>query len=187
MRIGWVLLSIGLFVAGCSKPDRYVLQCALGDIELEVYPARAPITVKNFKRYVKQSDFSGAEFFRVVHLDNQPDDSIKIEVIQGSFIAEERAFDPIAHETTDETGILHKDGVVSMARLAPGTAAWTFFICVNDQPALDYGGKRNPDGQGFAAFGKVVKGMDVVRAIQRGATDHQTLVEPVPIYAIRRL
>src|SRR5262249_16023380 len=91
---------------------------------------------------------------------------------------------PIAHETTDKTGILHKDGVISMARLQPGSASSEFFICVGGQPELDFGGKRNPDGQGFAAFGKVIEGMDVVRKIQQQPAKDQYLLSPVKITAV---
>jgi peptidyl-prolyl cis-trans isomerase A (cyclophilin A) len=90
----------------------------------------------------------------------------------------ETSLPPIAHETTTQTGILHKDGVISMARLEPGTATSEFFICVGDQPELDFGGKRNPDGQGFAAFGRVIKGMEVVRRIQQ-QPDKKQFLDPV--------
>ena len=171
----------------CSTNENmYVIETEKGDITFEVYPEKAPVTVANFIKYFKQGNFDSANFFRVVRLDNQPDDSIRIEVIQGLFVPEERTLDPIEHETTEMTGILHKDGVVSMARFGPGTASYSFFICVNDQPQLDFGGMRNPDGQGFATFGKVIDGMDVVREIQAGETDHQTLKDPVVISNFRK-
>ena len=97
---------------------------------------------------------------------------------------EGQALPPIAHEITEVTGILHKDAIVSMARMGPGTAATDFFICIGDQPELDYGGKRNPDGQGFAAFGKVLEGMDVVRAIHQQPVDKQRLAPPIPIHRV---
>jgi peptidyl-prolyl cis-trans isomerase A (cyclophilin A) len=83
------------------------------------------------------------------------------------------------HENTEQTGILHQDGVISMVRNEPGSASSDFFICINDQPELDFGGKRNPDGVGFAAFGKVLKGMNVVRKIQTMSDDGQYLVQDV--------
>jgi peptidyl-prolyl cis-trans isomerase A (cyclophilin A) len=85
------------------------------------------------------------------------------------------------------TGLRHLDGTLSMARIAPGTAGSAFFICIGDQPDLDFGGRRNPDGQGFAAFGRVAEGMDVVRAIFKKAektTDH--LSSPIPILSVSR-
>jgi peptidyl-prolyl cis-trans isomerase A (cyclophilin A) len=121
-------------------------------------------------------------------MDNQPNDAIKIEVIQGGlgYRPSELRLPAIAHETTEKTGILHKNGVISMARSNPGTASSEFFICVNDQPDLDFGGKRNPDGQGFAAFGKVIKGMDVVKKIQTQASERQRLTAVVKIHTIAR-
>lgn len=169
-----------------------------GDMTLELYPQKAPITVKNFLRHVDDKLYDGATFYRVVRMDNQQQNNIKIEVIQGGIDPKISPFAPIKHETTKDTGILHKDGVISMARDKPGSATAEFFICLNDQPDLDYGGLRNPDGQGFATFGKVVSGMDVVRNIQKmktnmpkGAklefTSGQILSAPVIIKTIRRV
>ena len=154
-----------------------------GVIEFELYPDRAPITVANFLRYLDAGYYRNSSFYRVVRMDNQPNNEVRIEVIQGgmgvgaydSEIAP--VFSPIAHETTKMSGLSHVDGALSMARLAPGSATSEFFICVNDQPSLDFGGGRNPDGQGFAVFGRVTRGMDVVRDIQAGSTD-----APVPGY-----
>jgi peptidyl-prolyl cis-trans isomerase A (cyclophilin A) len=122
-------------------------------------------------------------------MDNQPNDSIKIEVIQGGLGFDESPLSlaPIEHETTDITGILHKDGVLSMARNEPGSASSEFFICIRNQPELDFGDQRNPDGQGFAAFGKVIEGMDVVRKIQSQPDEKQMLIEPISILQISKL
>ena len=90
-------------------------------------------------------------------------------------------------ETTKQTGLHHTNGTISMARGAPASATSSFFICINDQPSLDFGGKRNPDGQGFAAFGKVTKGMDVVKKIQQLYPDQgQYFKPPVTIISIDR-
>ena len=115
----------------------------------------------------------------------------------GSRSVRSKTLPPIAHETTEETGLLHVDGAVSIARAEPGTgSAGAFFICVGDNPSLDYGGERNPDKQGFAVFGQVVEGMDVVRAIQALPADAPTefeyfegqlLREPVEIVSARRV
>jgi peptidyl-prolyl cis-trans isomerase A (cyclophilin A) len=94
---------------------------------------------------------------------------------------------PIVHESTEKTGFLHTDGVISMARSEPGTASSEFFICVGDQPELDFEGKRNPDGQGFAAFGRVMQGMDVVRVIHEQSADEQMLVSPVRVISVKRV
>ena len=162
----------------------YLIKTEIGDIKFEVYPEKAPISVANFFKYVELANYDSANFHRVVRMDNQPNDSIRIEVIQGTFTGRGNSFGPIPHETTNNIGLLHKDGTVSMARGNPGTASTSFFICINDQPELDFGGKRNPDGQGFAAFGQVIEGMDVVKQIQSGDTDYQTLKKKIRINQI---
>jgi len=168
-----------------SNP-RVLIETELGEIELEIYRDRAPVTAANFLRYVKENRFRGATFYRTVTPDNQPHNDVKIEVIQGGLgeDPEGLALPPIEHETTDRTCVLHKDGTISMARSAPGTAASEVFICIGDQPELDFGGKRNPDGQGFAAFGRVANGMEVVREIHAQPADGQYLNPPVKITGV---
>lgn len=158
-----------------------------GEIQVRVCPKKAPVTAGNFLSYVEAGLYDGTTFFRVVTPQNQPKDRVRIEVIQGGDVDEKKCFPPIVHETTPMTGLKHVDGAISMARDAPGTARSSFFICVNDQPELDFGGRRNPDGQGFAVFGLVVKGMEVVRRIQRLEADGQTLNRPVKILSISRV
>jgi peptidyl-prolyl cis-trans isomerase A (cyclophilin A) len=153
--------------------------------------ARAPITAANFLRYVDAGFYNGGRFHRTVRRvpDNQPYNLVKIEVLQVG-VDPERAkqmFAPIPLERTRITGLLHKDGTVSMARLGPDSATGDFFICLGDQPELDFGGRRNPDGQGFAAFGRVVRGMDVVRKIHAAKADGQALAPPIRILSARRL
>jgi peptidyl-prolyl cis-trans isomerase A (cyclophilin A) len=118
---------------------------------------------------------------------NQPDNEVKIEVIQGGLGNDERGLGlpPIVHETTAQTGLRHLDGSISMARVEPGTASSEFFICVGDQPELDFGGTRNPDGQGFAVFGRVAVGMEVVRAIQEQPAEGQWLAPEIKITEVR--
>lgn len=159
-----ILFSVVLVSA--QKNVTCLVKTALGNITVELYPSKAPITVANFLKYVDAHLYDSTSFFRSVTLQNQPDKKLKIEVIQGGNVDSTKEFSPIALETTAITGILHQNGTISMARGAPATATSSFFICINDQPSLDFGGLRNPDGQGFAAFGKVVKGMDVVKKIQ---------------------
>ncbi|MYE33335.1 MAG: peptidylprolyl isomerase [Gemmatimonadales bacterium] len=169
--------------APAGDPIRVVVETELGAFELEVDVDRAPVTAANFLRYVDGGFYDGGTFFRTVHADNQPDDSVRIAVVQGGRNPEMDAesFPPIPLERTSETGLRHEDGTVSMARGGPDTATQSFFICISDQPSLDFGGMRNPDGQGFAAFGRVVAGMDVVRAIHRAPYDAQQLTPPVRI------
>ena len=132
--------------------------------------------------------YDGGQFHRTVTMDNQPDDSVRIEVIQASVNEEfaEQGFDPIPMERTSVTGLRHVDGAISMARGQPDSATSSFFFCINDQPSLDFGGNRNPDLQGFAAFGMVVSGMDVVRTIQGQPVEAQALTPPVRITSVRR-
>jgi len=165
-----------------------LIKTDFGNIKVEIFAEQAPITATNFLRYVDAGMFKGASFYRAVRLDNQPNNSVKIEVIQGGleFSEAKKPYPPILHETTDKTGILHQDGTISMARLAPGSADSEFFICVGDQPELDFGGKRNPDGQGFAAFGRVIEGQDVVRKIQQQPDEGQILKQRVFIKDIER-
>ncbi|MBD2756139.1 peptidylprolyl isomerase [Spirosoma validum] len=164
------LLSLCLFFSTASA-QRVLLETETGRIVLELYADKAPGTVANFLRYVDDKRYDGATFYRVVRLDNQANSPVKIEVIQGGLRTDTtRMFPPIAQETTQKTGLKHLDGTLSMARGTPASGASEFFICINPQPELDFGGKRNPDGQGFAAFGRVIEGMDVVRKIQQGET-----------------
>jgi peptidyl-prolyl cis-trans isomerase A (cyclophilin A) len=192
IRKPWLLI-LGLVcvfgLTAAAENPRVEMTTDLGDILIEIFLDQAPITAGNFLRYVDEERFAGAVFYRVVSMDNQPNNDIRIEVIQGGlgYGRSPGRLDPIAHETTEQTGILHKDGTISMARSNPGTASSEFFICVNDQPSLDFGGMRNPDGQGFAAFGRVIKGMDIVRAIQNKPSERQMLTEPVKIQSIRRI
>ena len=179
------ILAFALPSAAADDP-LVLIRTEAGDIVVEVDPVKAPVTAANFLRYVDAGLYDGATFHRTVTLANQPNEAVRIEVIQGGQLAEDKEFPPIAHETTAATGLRHVDGAVSMARSKPGSAASSFFICVNDQPDLDFGGRRNPDGQGFAAFGRVVKGMDVVRAIQARPADGQRLSPPVKIISVRR-
>ena len=169
-------------------PVRVVVETDMGTFELDVDIDRAPVTAANFLRYVDGGHYDGGAFHRTVHAENQPNDSIRIAVVQGgrNRDAAADAFPPIALERTSETRILHTDGAVSMARGGPDTATHSFFICIGDQPSLDFGGMRNPDGQGFAAFGTVVAGMDVVRAIHEAPYEGQQLAPPVGIVRVYR-
>lgn len=173
-----------------SKTVRALIQTELGDIEIEIETERAPGSAENFLKYVDAGHYDGGRFHRTVKLDpdNQPNNQIKIEVIQAGVNPEKdkQGFPPIKLERTSVTGLKHKDGVVSMARLGPDTATSDFFICVGNQPELDFGGKRNPDGQGFAAFGRVVKGMEVVKKIHQSPVEAQRLTPPIKISSIRR-
>jgi len=189
-----ILLSF-ISVANADEGTvRITMATSQGDIEIDLYMDKAPITAGNFLQLADGEHLDGTSFYRVVTYEND-NGNPKIEVIQGGRGDEESPFPPIDHETTEQTGILHKDGVISMARGDVGTASSEFFICIGDQPGLDYGNVRNPDEQGFAAFGKVVSGMDVARRINQSPADApsdsdytrgQILTEPVDIVSVRR-
>ncbi len=170
------------------------MQTSLGAVELELYPEKAPITVANFLQLVDGGHLDGATFYRTVSPQNDNGDPV-IAVIQGGIGDAESPFPPIEHETTLQSGLPHVDGSLSMARAEVGTATTEFFICIGEQPALDFDGTRNADGQGFAVFGQVLAGMDVVHAIHQAPADaptefeysqNQLINEPVVIESIRR-
>jgi len=188
-----MLSSVSLLVLSCStqrQEQRNVfvhIETELGGIEVAIDLKRAPVTAKNFLEYVHSGHFEGGQFHRTVTLDNQPDNDILIEVIQASVNRDfrEHGSEPIPLERTSVTGLKHLDGTVSMARGGPDTATSSFFICIGDQPSLDFGGMRNPDGQGFAAFGRVTNGMDAVRQIQQAPAEGQSLTPSVRILSMR--
>ena len=184
------ILSVFLFVqtglAAAANPLVRIVT-SVGKFDLEITLDKAPLSAANFLRYVDAKLYDGTAFFRTVTMANQPDNPVKIEVIQGGDVPEDKAFPAIAHETTAQSGLRHLDGSVSMARANPGSASSSFFICLGDQPELDFGGRRNPDGQGFAVFGQVLAGMEVVRQIHSSPHDKQSLIPPVTILTIRRL
>ncbi|MFC1493110.1 peptidylprolyl isomerase [candidate division KSB1 bacterium] len=166
-----------------------IIKTDLGEIEVEIYHDRAPVTTANFLRYVDAGLYKDGSFYRTVTPDNDTN-PVDIEVIQGGtrWNSEVRGkgFPAIKHETTNVTKVIHLDGTISMARSEPGTASSEFFICIGDQPELDYEGSRNKDGKGFSAFGRVIKGMDVVRNIHRQPAEGQTLNPLVMILEVVR-
>jgi peptidyl-prolyl cis-trans isomerase A (cyclophilin A) len=187
----FIILGLIACCLSCGRSDNdnvsVVIMTELGDIHASLDLKHAPLTSSNFLRYVDNHLFDSSCFYRVVRMDNQPDNPVKIEVIQGGrYENETGGFPPIAHETTMMTGIRHRNGTISMARAEPGTASSEFFICIGNQKELDFGGRRNPDGQGFAAFGRVTEGMDVVKRIQAIKSAGQYPEHPVLIFRIRR-
>lgn len=195
MRVSRHILAFVLMLGtsvGLADALRIQIETGAGAITVELYPDKAPVTVANFLKYLDGGFYDGGEFVRTVRADNQPNNPVKIGVIQAfgnPWLAATQADSqtPIPLERTRDTGLRHLDGTISMARGAPDTATTEFFICIGAQPELDFGGRRNPDGQGFAAFGRVVEGMDVVRQIQQQPAVEQALLRPVRILAIRRL
>ena len=141
------------------------LQTSEGTIVLALEKQRAPITTANFLRYVDQKKLDGVTFYRTVKV------TPTIGFIQGGTSNDpKRTLPPIKHEPSSSTGVHNVDGTIAMARSAPGTASGDFFILVGDEPTMDADPKATGDNQGFAAFGHVVEGMDVVRHIMDAAT-----------------
>ena len=191
--------------SSAAAPVVVVFETELGNIEISVDPQQAPITAANFLKYVDQGFYDGGEFHRAIRPDNEVRSDAPIQVVQARInpARASEGFPPIPLERTSITGLKHLDGTVSMARdvtptrSGPDTATSGFFICIGDQPSLDDGGQRAPDKLGFAAFGKVVSGMDVARKIQEKPTPKdapatklaakgQTLVPTVKIIRAHR-
>ena len=184
-------LLVGVSAVAAQNGPRVIIETEWGEIEIEIDTVHSPVTGNNFMRYVDGGYYTNGAFSRTVRSDNQPNDSVRITVVQANVgqSATRQVFPPIPLERTSVTGLRHRDGAISMARAGPDTATASFFICIGDQPALDFGGNRNLDGQGFAAFGHVVGGMDVVRRINAapaGGATGQTLVPPIRIVGARR-
>jgi peptidyl-prolyl cis-trans isomerase A (cyclophilin A) len=179
----FLVLGMSLTLTGRAAEVRILMETEAGNIEFAVDPDRAPATVANFLRYIDAGRYDSGRFHRTVRTspDNQPQSAVKIDVIQGAVNPQFKAqdFPPVPLERTGTTGLRHQDGTLSMARMEPDSATSDFFICIGDQPELDFGGKRNPDGQGFAAFGRVTAGMDVVRKIHRSPASASTTTTSV--------
>jgi peptidyl-prolyl cis-trans isomerase A (cyclophilin A) len=192
-----ISLASGRSGAASDHPDRVcrvVIDTALGPIGVLLELGRAPVSAGDFLKYVDRGLYAGGTFYRTVRPDDDPA-PVKIEVVQGGLTDESRFLAPIAHEPTSQTGLRHRNGTISIARGEVGTGtAGAFFICIGDQPQLDFGGKRNPDGQGFAAFGHVTSGMKLVHEMGAMKTQGpprssggELIASPVQILRTRRV
>jgi peptidyl-prolyl cis-trans isomerase A (cyclophilin A) len=189
-------VSVGLLIGAlafaqtAAKPVSVIFETELGKITVEVDVGHAPTTGANFLKYVDGRFYDGGVINRAVRPDNTNRHDVEIQVIQfqENPARSREMFPAIPLERTSVTGLKHVDGALSMARgAAPDTAQASFFIPIGDYPSMDFGGKRNADGQGFAAFGRVVDGMDVVKKIHashtggKGDYGTETLDPPVRI------
>ena len=191
------LLTVPAHAQAPTGPQPVVVtfETGKGAIEIAVDTLHAPLSAVNFLKYVDGRFYDGGTVNRAVRPDNTTRHDVEIQVIQFQIDRERRReqFPPIPLERTNATGLKHLNGTVSMARAAPDTATASFSIVIGDQPEMDFGGKRNPDGQGFAVFGRVVRGTDVVKAIQasptaqRGAYGSETLDPPIAILKAARI
>jgi peptidyl-prolyl cis-trans isomerase A (cyclophilin A) len=160
LLFGWVLQSP-------APPVRVIFETELGNITFEVDVAKAPITAENFLKYVDGGLYDGGVVDRSVRPDNTIRKDVEIQVIQfqRNRDKERPSFPPIPMERTSVTGLTHVNGAMSMARSGPDSATASFSVVIGDQPSMDFGGKRNADGQGFAVFGRVVDGWETIKKI----------------------
>ena len=167
-----MLIALALWLTLQQANPIVVFETQKGAIEIEVDAQHAPLSAANFLKYVDGKFYDGGSVNRAVRPDNTVRHDVEIQVIQFQIDPSRRReeFPPVPLERTNVTGLKHVDGAVSMARNGPDTATASFSIVIGNQPSMDFGGTRNADGQGFAAFGKVVRGMDVVKAIQASPT-----------------
>jgi len=180
----------GATPAAAPEVVRVVMHTAQGDIHLAIEKGRAPITAGNFLRYVDQKRFDNITFYRAMKVDEEG----KYGLVQGGLRGDpKRVYPAIAHEPSAVTGLSHKDGAISMAQAKPGTATADFFIIIGDLVSLD--GRNTPEDPGYAVFGRVTEGMDVVKAIMglprsetagEGVMKGQMLLEPLKILSTRR-
>lgn len=185
--------AIGL--VACSSPKyknpHVKIKTTYGTIEAELYPDQAPKSVAAFLSYVDSGYYNNTSFYRVLNDENQATGVPHSQLIQGGLWGTNdklsKSVQPIPHETTQQTGLHHEDGTLSLARREPGTAGTEFFICIGTQPGYDFGGSNDPDGQGYAAFGKVIRGMDIVAKIHHFPTKEELFDPPIEIINIKRL
>lgn len=189
-----VLFCGALSGCGNRKPHKgilVVIETRFGDIEAELYPEKAPATVAAFLRNVDSGYYRNTSFYRILSDDNQVSGTLHSHLIQGGLwqakpeLVQRLPFIP--HEPTNKTGLHHVAGALSMARNTPGTASSEFFICLKEEPGFDYGGENNPDGAGYAVFGKIISGMETVEKIYRQPEQEQQFMPPVIIVDIKRL
>ncbi len=194
-NLNYFLLIIMCISISCTqtkyKEPTVKIETNFGDILVELYPEKAPKTVAAFLSYVDSGLYKGSSFYRVLKEEDQPSNAFKSQLIQGGIWQTKNkvqmSLKGVPHETTKQTSILHENGTISLARTEPGTASSEFFICIGNQPPYNYGGAANPDGQGFAAFGKVIKGMDVVKQIHDQPDNNTSFTPPIEIMNIVRL
>ncbi len=183
---------LGIF--GCNQPQNknphVLIVTSFGDIEIELFPVKAPESVRAFLSYVDSGFYNNSSFYRVVMAEGQSAAS-NVGLIQGGIWQTNDKLHPvvpgIVHEPTIQTGLSHTTGTVSLARTTPGSANTEFFICIGDQTLFDYGNKSGSDSLGFAAFGRVVKGMTIVRKIQEQQRNGESFGKKIIIDKIKRL
>jgi peptidyl-prolyl cis-trans isomerase A (cyclophilin A) len=182
--------AILLFSCSSNKNPHIIIKTNLGNVEAELYPDKAPKTVAAFLSYVDAGFYKNSSFYRVLFIEAMASD-YNTGIIQGGIWQSNNkkaiALPGIVHEPPKQTGLSHTTGTLSLARSTPGTANSEFFICVGDQTGYDSSKNYNPDGLGFAAFGRVISGMDIVRQIHKQQANGQSFTKPITILNIERL
>lgn len=177
-----------VFLFSCSQKKSefpiITISTNYGDIEAELYPAKAPKTVAAFLSYIDKDFYKNTSFYRVLKDEEMPTD-YNSGLIQGGVWPNLKTVSGIEHEPTSLTGLTHTSGTLSMARTGIGTATTEFFICIGDQTSLDAGRSGTKDSLGFAAFGKVINGMDVVRKIQSAKSEGENFIAKIKISSIK--
>ena len=190
----FLIFFVCVVFSSCNHPTyknlHIIIDTQLGDIEVELFSDKAPKTVAAFLSYIDSGFYNNTSFYRVLKTEELPTAS-NTGIIQGGMWqtnpAKKITIRGIAHETTKQTGLTHESGIISLARIEPGTANTEFFICIGDQSPLDAGRRGTEDGQGYAAFGKVFKGMSIVRKIQGQKNHGDRFDEKIEIRKITRL
>lgn len=186
-------LIIYILLLSCGHPHykdpHIIIETNYGDIEVELYPDKAPKTVAAFLSYIDSGYYTNSSFYRVVRVEDGA--GVNYGIVQGGIWLTNDKQHPsvpgIVHESTRQSGLSHTSGVISLARTTPGAASTEFFICVGDQSQFNYGNSHGGDTLGFAAFGKVLEGMDIVRKIQSQPSSGENFTEKIKINTIKRL
>ncbi len=190
----FLLIIISTILISCShksfKDPHILIVTNLGDIEVELYPDKAPKTVAAFLLNIKEGIYTGSSFYRVLKAEDLPTD-FNTGIIQGGIWKKNNmghsALNSIIHESTKQSGLSHTDAAISMARKDTSSASTEFFICIGDQTFFDHGKGSGADGQGFAVFGKVIKGMKIVKKIHSQKSLGQEFIEKIQINEIKQL
>lgn len=182
------LVSVACIFLSCHhkkyEHPRILIDSAYGEIEAELYPDKAPKTVAAFLSYIDAGYYKKCSFYRVLKDDEMPNDN-NTGIIQGGLWPVRKNIRGIEHESTRQTGLTHTSATLSLARLSAGSATTEFFICIGDKSQLDAGGPGTADSLGYAAFGKIIKGMDVVRKIQAQSSTGDHFDKAIPISDIK--
>jgi len=192
MKKIFLLAIITVFISCTAKKYKephVLISTTAGDIEVELYPDKAPKSVAGFLANVDKGIYKGAAFYRVLKNEDLGADNNE-GLIQGGVYKTDlsKAAQPfIEHESPKQTGLSNTSGAISLARTTPGSASTEFFICIGDQTQFDSSRRTNPDGLGYAVFGKVFTGMPVVRSIQSGKNNGDQMVNQIKILDIKRL